>query len=433
MSSGTASGLIPAEEDQWVEPDPRTVLPEGLAEMAPGPELGSVLGSIDRDELNGYELIEVLKAEARQISYWQARFDADLIEMAHTPWGDATSEAERISIPDELALHELRPALMLTRRAAGMHFDIAFSLARLPHVRQALREGRIDLPRAKVLCHETEHLTVPEAHEVVNQILERAPRLTTGQLGARLRRLCLEIEPDTARQRYQEGLQERRVERGQNPDGTADLLARRLPVDRVAAIMARLNARAKQLKGKDGRSMDQIRADLLLDLLEGKDQPAGAGQGAVEVRVDLTTLMQLDDRAAEIPGWGPIISDLARRVADEQARWEMVVTDPDTGQPIHTQPQRRRPTAALARHIVARDQRCIFIGCRTPAQNCQIDHTHPHSEGGSTDEANLEPLCDPDHGPVKHEGGWDLYQPRPGYFLWISPRGHHYQVSGHPP
>lgn len=432
MSGGTEAARV--EGDTWPEPAPRDVLPPGLAEMAPGPELGSVLDSIDRDELNGYELIEVLKSEARQISYWQSRFYGDLVEMAHTPWGDASSEAERISIPDELALHELRPALMLTRRAAGMHFDIAFSLARLPQVLQALREGRIDLPRAKVLCHETEHLTVPEAHDVVNQILERAQKLTTGQLGARLRRLCLEIEPETARQRYQEGLQERRVERGQNPDGTADLLARQLPVDRVAAIMSQLNAQAKKLKGKDGRSMDQIRADLLLDLLEGKGRPTGDGKGAVEVRVDLTTLMQLDDHAAEIPGWGPVISDLARRVAEEQSRWEMVVTDPDTGQPIYTQPQRRRrPTAALTRHIVARDQRCIFIGCRTPARSCQIDHTHPHSQGGPTDEANVEPLCDPDHGPVKHEGGWDLCQPRPGYFLWISPRGHRYQVSPHPP
>lgn len=447
MRSGTERGQsiqgpIHSDEDPWAEPTPRDVLPPGLAEMAPGSELGALLESIDRDELNGYELIEVLKAETRQISHWQARFYTDLVEMTHTPWGDATSEAERIPIPDELALHELRPALMLTRRAAGMHLDIAFSLARLPQVLAALEKGAIDLPRAKVLCHETEHLTVPEAHAVVNQILERAPGLTTGQLGARLRRLCLEIEPDTARQRYQQGLQERRVERGQNPDGTADLLARQLPVDRVAAIMADLNARAKKLKGKDGRTMDQIRADLLLDLLEGRGQPLGedgtgkedrTGKGAVEVRVDLTTLMELNDHAAEIPGWGPIISDLARKLAEEQTSWEMVVTDPDTGQPIHTQRRRRRPTAALTRHIVARDQRCIFIGCRAPARDCQIDHTHPYSQGGSTDEANVEPLCDPDHGPVKHDGGWELHQPQPGHFVWISPRGHYYEVRPQPP
>lgn len=433
--SGGAGFDLPLE-DPWAPPAPRDVLPAGLATMPPGAELGALLEGIDRDGLNGYELVEVLKAQARQISHLQAGFYANIVEMAHTPWGDADSEAERMPIPDEMALHELRPALGITRRAAELHFDVAFSLARLPQVLEALERGVIDLPRAKVLCTETEHLTVEEAHHIVNEILGDAARLTTGQLGARLRKRCLEYDPDSARRRYHRGLEDRRVEGGQNPDGTADLLARRLPTERVAAILACLTAQAKKLRGKDDRTMDQIRADLLLDLLEGNGHGEAPQQrGGVEIRVDLTTLLHLDEHAAEIPGWGPIIADIARRILQDRhrARGEIVVTDPDTGQPIHTQTARRFPTAAQTRHIVARDQRCVFPGCRVPARASQIDHTHPHHLGGPTQEENLGPLCDGDHQPLKHEGGWTLTQPQPGHFHWTSPRGHRYQVGPDPP
>lgn len=433
-SGGISSGETPSA-DPWELPVPRKVLPEGLDEMAPGAELGNCLESIDRDELNGYELIVVLRAEARQIAHLQARFYADVVEMAHTPWGDVDSAPERMPLPDEMAFHELRAALMLTRRAAATHLDVAFSLARLPQVRTALAEGRLDLARARLMCQETEHLSVPEAHLVVNGLLEEAPGLTTGQLGARLRRRCLEVDPDAAHHRYQQALGERHLEGRQNPDGTADLWGRHLPVERVASILSRINAQARKLRGRDGRTLDQIRADLFMDLLEGRHAPAGPGGGAVEIRVDLTTLIGLDERAADLPGWGPVVADVARRVIHQRsrARWEIVVTDPETGRPLDSVTTRRRPTAAQARRVIARDQRCVFVGCRVPARRSHLDHTHPYHQGGATREDNLAPLCEGDHLGPKHEGGWHLSQPQPGHYRWISPRGHLYEVHPQPP
>jgi hypothetical protein len=66
--------------------------------------------------------------------------------------------------------------------------------------------------------------------------------------------------------------------------------------------------------------------------------PGGSSGGSgllptgIEMRVALTTLLGLDDRPAEIPGLGPVLADVARRVAARQLRgaeWRFAVCDPD--------------------------------------------------------------------------------------------------------
>ena len=46
----------------------RQLIPEDLAQMAPGPELGVLLGGLDTATLTGTDLVEVLRARARQLS-----------------------------------------------------------------------------------------------------------------------------------------------------------------------------------------------------------------------------------------------------------------------------------------------------------------------------------------------------------------------------
>lgn len=412
----------------------RGVLPDGLAEMAPGAALGTELDSVDRSSLNGHELVTLLQARVRQISHLQAQLYADMWELAHTPGGHAGSAPERLHVLDEFASDEIAAALTLSSRAADSQLSFAFELDRLPQVGEALRQGVIDLTRARVFCRETCHLEEEEAQAVAASLLAVAPELTTGQLGARLRRRCLEAHPESARRRYEDAMKERCLEARSNPDGTGDIFGRQLPVDRVGAILSRINAIARQLKGNDDRSMDQIRADILMDLLEGRDTHTAQGKGGVEIRVELTTLMELDEKAAEMPGWGPVVADLARRVVTQQpdSRWEMVVTDRETGQPVWTGATRRRPTAAQARYVRARNPICIFPGCPTPATRSHIDHTVDRARGGGTVITNLGPLCSRHHLRAKHRAGWRLGQRLPGVFVWDSPRGHRYVVRPPP-
>src|SRR5690606_1772267 len=133
------------------------------------------------------------------------------------------------------------------------------------------------------------------------------------------------------------------------PTGLPTFALRQLPPHRVAAITERIHTLAKHLKRHgDARTIDQIRADILMDLLEGKGTHDATGRGGVEIRVNLTTLLGLDEDAADIPGWGPVIADIARQVARQQenSRWIYTVTDPDTGEPVQTGVTRRRPTTA---------------------------------------------------------------------------------------
>ena len=115
----------------------------------------------------------------------------------------------------------------------------------------ALRSGVIDLPRARVICAELATLNDEEAQGVVSQVMERAGTQTTGQLGARVRRLVLSVDPTSAKERYERGIEGRRVELSANPDGTANLIAYSLPAARANAAYHRLDHLALAARGSD--------------------------------------------------------------------------------------------------------------------------------------------------------------------------------------
>ncbi len=140
--------------------------------------------------------------------------------------------------------------------------DLAWELRRLPQLAAALRSGLVDLPRARVVCAELATLDDREAQQVVSQVMERASTQTTGQLGARVRRLVLSVDPTSAQERYEKGMEGRRVELSANPDGTANLIAYSLPAERANAAYDRLDHLALAAKGPDDpRSIDQVRAE----------------------------------------------------------------------------------------------------------------------------------------------------------------------------
>ena len=149
--------------------DPRAVsLPDGLEEMPPGPELGVLLASVDRTRLTGHDLVVLLAARARQVSFDQAELYADIAEVAHATEPDTVDRSEVVV---EYSSDEIRAALSLTRRAADSALDLASGLERLPRVWEALSHGSIDLPRARVLCEGTSHLEESTAREAVDAVL----------------------------------------------------------------------------------------------------------------------------------------------------------------------------------------------------------------------------------------------------------------------
>jgi len=192
-------------------------------------------------------------------------------------------------------------------------------------------------------------------------VSERASRLTTGQLAAWIRRLCVESDPEQAVKRRVRALQDRKLWVEPTVDGTAHLHLFDIDISDARAIGKRVNAHMISLRNDgDTRTHDQLRADIAVDLLLGSD-PTNGGRGLLDMRVDLATLAGLDEKAAEIPGLGPVIADVARRFADRHPRadWQATVCD-QNGDVVDVVATSRRPTSQLSR-LVDADQPGLLV------------------------------------------------------------------------
>ncbi|NNC39518.1 MAG: DUF222 domain-containing protein [Acidimicrobiia bacterium] len=417
--------------------DPEAI-PHGLDEMEPGPFLAAILAHVDVNRLSGHDRIVVLRARQKMLSHYQAQLYGDMAAVS-----DAIEDLDGPDDPEAIwdgAAAEIRAALRLTRRAADTELGVALDLReRLPHLFEAFTAGVVDVRRARTILRGTAHLEEDVARQVVAQILERAPQLTTGQLKAALARLAIDVSPDSAKTRFEHAIEDRRMVSEMSEDGTAHLSGLDLPPDRVAAITNNINGMAKSLR-RDGetRSMDQLRADIFLDLLEGRGRRRGINgrNGGIELRVDLATLAELSDSPGELAGYGPVIADVARQITEQHSRgtpWRFVVTDPHTGMPLTHGTTRRRPTATQRRHVIAHNPTCIFPGCRMPASGCDLDHRTPWADSHNTKATDMAPGCRHDHIRIRHRHGW-TYMPLPGGdWLWTSRLGHSYTTSGRPP
>ncbi len=386
----------------------------------PAADLPDALAAIDRKLLSDAETVEVLRARQRLINHLMAERAADMVEVCSRHEG---SPVEQLHEYGEFAPLEVGSALVLTRRAAEAEVGIAFDLVtRLPEAWQAVHAGDLDWPRARALVRAVEHLADHAARRVVDEVLPVAATLTTGQLAARLRRAALEAHPEDAVDRFEAATEARRVEIWPQPDGTGDLIASGLPPDRLNQAFDHIDRLARALHD-DGRTLDQRRVDVLLDLLTGST--AGATCTDLVVTVDLETLIGLTDRSAEIPGWGPVIADVARQALETgpDGRLRVRVDDADASVDVRT----RRPSAAQRRRVRRRFPTCVFPGCRMPARRADLDHVWRHADGGPTHTGNLAPLCRFHHR-AKDEGRW-RYCVVGRTIVWTSPLGLTYVVE----
>jgi hypothetical protein len=188
-----------------------------------------------------------------------------------------------------------------------------------------------------------------------------------------------------------------------------------------------------ELVAADGRTHRQIEADAFIDLLLASSPSEALGAGldcitaTVQVTIAATTLAGEDDRLAELDGHGPLHPDIARELARRATGWNRIFLDPAG---LVTKVDRYTPTSAMKRFLHARDQRCRFPGCHTPAHRCQIDHNHDHAKGGQTSIDNLSDFCQPHHS-LKHPDvgdahRWTARQLPDGTVRWTSPLGRTY-------
>ncbi|HET6210936.1 MAG TPA: DUF222 domain-containing protein, partial [Jatrophihabitans sp.] len=267
------------------------------------------------------------------------------------------------------------------------------------------------------------------------RVAERAGRQTLGQLRRSLQRAAIALDPATAEVRHQRALADRRVGYQPVEDGMVELPVLLGAVE-GQLIYTRLTAAATLLPASDPRTMDQKRADLLVDaVLSGL--PDGAlprMQGrrpAIQVVVGADTLLGLDDRPAQLTGYGPITAETARRLAaDRSGTWRRLLTDPDTGQLLDIGERHYRPAQRLRDYVNARDRTCAFPTCSQPGYRCEYDHIRPFGQGGRTNRSNGALACRR-HNNCKNGTGWTYRRNPDDSFSWTTPTGHSY--PGQPP
>ncbi len=415
------------------------MLPDGFDEIPPGAELASVLGSLDYDRLSPHDLVRVLQAQQRQVAHYQAAsyWSMDRLVTAYQNPDDLES-AKGLDWAFDGAVAEIGAALNLTRTSAEYETGMAIDLNRkLPQVWLALLSGRIDMRRARVLVDGTRHVSDAIASGAVDAVLGDAAGLTTGQLKARLRKLCMDADPDAARERYEGSVADRRFVIQANDSGTANILNLDVPPHVANSIGRWIHREAIKLRNiGDSRTMDQLRSDICLDLLrrryKGK-KAMRADYGNLTVTGTLETFAGTSDESAELNGFGPVHADIARQIAEHQEhaerRWALI--DPDTGQPIDGGITRRKPTVAQRRRAEILHPTCIHPGCRMPSVDCDIDHRILFSDQPITCTCELGPMCRHHH-VIRHKYGWSYDLVDGGDFVFTSPFGHCYTTSGKP-
>jgi 5-methylcytosine-specific restriction endonuclease McrA len=141
------------------------------------------------------------------------------------------------------------------------------------------------------------------------------------------------------------------------------------------------------------RTSAQRRADALVEMAR---RAMAAPQGArlpeplVTVVVGLDTLSgrvcELFNRLPVTPG------QIARRL--DRADVERIVFS-GKRRVIDLGRRERFFKGGLRRVIEIRDRECTYAGCTVPADECQMDHIHPHGLGGETTQENGQARCGP--------------------------------------
>ena len=398
------------------------------AAARPGPDVVEVLSMLDPAAVGSDQRVDLLVGVERQLAWLHAVQQRVLASLEADPLGVGAD-------PDEdWTREQVGAALRLASSTADHRLAVARQLTdRLPGTARALAAGEISYLHAVKLAEAVKDFEADVAADVEARVLPRAGAQTVGQFAASVQRAVLAADPRTAERRHADALDRRRVQISPAQDGMASLWAL-LPADGAALIGCVLDSLASVTDGQDERSCDQRRADALVDVFArvlgdpGLPEQHGA-RPAIQVTVGLSTLLGLDELPAELAGYGPITPAAARRIAaDATGTWRRLVTDPATGALLDCGRSTYRPPTDLAEFVIARDQHCVFPGCRRRARRCDLDHQLAWESGGPTSANNLASLCRRHHR-AKHHAGWQRRRQPDGSYQWTAPTGHTYHVT----
>jgi len=358
----------------------------------------------------------------------------------------AEPRIERAPMARRAFVSELACAMHVSDRVAESVIGQSQAIVQfLPRTRAALLAGELTWRQAQSMVDHTSPLTDEQRAAVEAATVHHGSRMTAAEFDRRVRTTRERLAPEAMTERVERAVTRRTVDLSSERDGMAWVSAL-LPAADAHAIYARLTGAAKSFQNDgDGRTLPQLRADILRSCLLDDDALDLAGEvvfgGSGESRryrgirpqilvtVPVMTLLGHANDPATMEGYGPIDPQTARELTAEAPSLARVLTDPDTAAVLSVGRDRYRIPAELRLWLRIRDGHCRFPGCgRSPAY-CEIDHTVDWQHGGRTDHGNLANLCSSHH-TMKQSSGWTVVHGENGELIWTSPFG--FQYTTHP-
>ncbi|WP_245976011.1 HNH endonuclease signature motif containing protein [Amycolatopsis palatopharyngis] len=384
---------------------------------------------VDFSGLGDDELVDALAVSRRM------RARADALEAR------ALARLDRLRGGDKSVAVEASLELRISRNQAANRVARGMGLvARMPRLLAAMEAGDIEGYPAGQVVEASAALTDEQAREVDERL---AGKLAAGRLGftdpsslvRAARRLVRTIDPDGQTARARKARTGRKVELTPREDTMATLSAD-LPAEVAASAYARVDRMARTLRNAgDERTLEQLRADVLADLLHGRDPGVDAPvRGAlVFLHMPIDTVLMMSDDGCELSGYGPIPGPIAREIMTRpDSAWRKVLTDPATGAVKDLGRTRRRPSAFLRELVQVRDRECTTPGCHRPAHRCDYDHLREWHHHGRTADRNGGAKCERDHY-LKDQPGWTLtHDPDTGISTITTPTGRTYTKTIQP-
>ena len=397
-------------------------------------ECAAMLTSVD--EVTDHQLRVLLQQTEQVINSATAVQATTLAEMADRADESSTGVAGRDTfdpLHDVLVSPEFlgdEVALLLGCSAVSGHRRLESAKAAARHLvlMECWAAGVVDRASVDVIAELVAPLPADATtHELVADAIDHAIRHTPSQTRAWLTRRVLAADPAAAAERRERASAARRVQVSQGADGMASLWAW-LPGAQARQVYDTVHAVAMAADTDDARSMDQRRADALVDLVVGRATPP---QVHFQVVASAQSLTGMSDEPAEIVGVGPMLVDELFGLPGVAANFTMrhLLTDPDCGTLTGLSERQYRPSAGLRRAIELRDVTCRFPGCRRAAsgRGTDIDHTVPWPEGPTAAD-NLAVLCRRHHR-LKHSEGWSVTLEPDGAMTWTTPSGRRFSTT----
>ena len=389
-----------------------------------------VLAGLDADAL--IELLVQVERTARQVQ--AARYRVLSVLARHAAYQGGPVQDAAVEVPC---------ALRISERVAEMQVAEARTLTRIfPETLEELAAGHVQATQVRALLEATSVLDDAAARAVQERVLSRMEGQNPAATRKALGRAVLRVDPEGAARRHEAARKGRRVAHYPETDGMG-VVSATLPAQQAVHAMAVIDthARAARKEAGDTRTLEQARADSFYQLVTG--QRGAYPAAVVQVTVGLDTLLGIDQEPGELAGYGPVTAQTARMLAaGEDAVWRRLLTEPETGLVVKTDPRTYRPTAEVRRHVSARDGHCNFPGCAMPAAKADLDHVvafdHRRPErGGLTTVENLQALCRRHH-LLKTHGDWSVRLSETGVTtapatvttapvtVWTAPSGRQY-------